>query len=240
MIQAKPVSERRRIRLLHNPTKKRKASRRRARPNSGGELVALGYLNPPRRTMRKRKNKAKIVQMPARTRPRRRRNPDGAAALVRQPIDMLKAGAIAAGGLLVARQVPQIVLGPRNRGWVGYAANLITAALTGGLAARVFGPEAGAAAAIGGSLYTFNRILSEQTPPGKQLALSGVGDAQAAGHLGALVPGYWVHPVVKDRQGKPWVPNEIVEAAAQAVLQRLPQPTPAQSLGRLAGRYARY
>jgi hypothetical protein len=238
MVTPKPITQRSKVLTLYNPQRKTKP--RAKKRNPPGELIALGYLNPKRSTMkkeRKRKKKHNALPNPEHRARRRTRNPD-AAGLVRKPLDMLKAGALAAGGLLATRQLPQILLGARNQGVVGYVANLATAALAGSLAGAALGAEAGAAVAIGGSLYAFNRILSEQTALGKQLSLSGVGDAQAAGHLGALVPGYWTHPVVKDRQGNPWIPNQIIEAAAQAVLQRLPQPQPAAAtMGRFSSRY---
>ena len=168
-----------------------------------------------------------------RRRSRRRRNPD-----VTAPVRMLKTGTLALIGLVATRQLPQMLLGSRNTGIVGYVANAAAALASAAVAKRISDRESAEAVGIGGALYLANRIISEQlTPIGRVLSLQGIGDAQAAGlgNVGRYVPAYWTHPVVTDRAtGKPIIPDAIREAAreeAQQVLasQRV-SPPPASTL----------
>jgi hypothetical protein len=199
------------------PKKHRKA--RPAAPAKGrnpnpAETVVLGFLNPEKRTMARAKGKKKNPQKKR----RRARNPQGGLArLVMRPVQILYMGMLAAVGFLLTRQLPQLALKTNNRGLLGYGANLLTAAVTSGAAYRFIGPTEGTATLIGGSLYLFNRLVSEQTPLGKQLQLSGVGDVQASGSLGALVSAYFPHPVVYDAQGRPVIPAAIQDAIQGAV-----------------------
>lgn len=205
----------RKLRLV-NPQQKKRRNRSR-----NPEAVTLGYLNP---------------------RHKRRHNPDGLARRPSQAAtDMLKIGALALGGLIVTRQVPQMALGPRNTGVLGYVANAVTAVAAAAATKRFAGDQASQAVLIGGALYTVERILNEQfTPLGRALSLAGVGDPVAHGGLGAIKPAYYPWPVVYDRQGKPVIPQEITEA----VKAELPPP-PAQasntasgsSLGRFESRF---
>ena len=84
-----------------------------------------------------------------------------------------------------------------------------------------------------------DRILTEQVSPlGKYLALSGSGDATATGTLGRIADGYFIHPVIIDKTGRPVIPHEITDAALAAVLNRYPQiaaPAPAASPQQLQG-----
>lgn len=252
MLKPTAITTRRRTTLLFNPAglSHSGAGRRGANP---GELIALGPLNP-RRTMnprkkKKTKTKAKGHQKkggarrnpadflvlahkkPPARRHRPRRNPD-LMAVLKKPVEVLKHGLYATGGLLAARQLPQLLLGSRNTGLIGYAANIVTALMAGALAGAAFGAPAGASVMIGGGLYTVTRGLTEQTAIGRHLVLSGAGDPIAAGHLGALVPGYFAHPAVVNREtGQPAIPEAIV----RAVLSRMPPPAAATSAMNLAG-----
>jgi hypothetical protein len=228
--------------VLVNPRRKR--NRRKARRRNP-QLALVGNLNPrKRRNMaRKRKNNPRRVRVVHRRRNpiillrrrHRRRNPDMGA-----PVRLLKTGTLALIGLVATRQVPQMLLGSRNTGIVGYIANAATALASAALARRMAGHDAAEAVGIGGAMYLANRIISEQlTPVGKVLSLQGIGDAQAAGlgNVGKYVSAYWTHPVVEDRSGKPVIPDAIREAAreeAMSVLsQQRPTPPPAAQVAGL-------
>ena len=229
--------------VLVNPRRKR--NRRKARRRNP-QLALVGNLNPrKRRTMaRKRKKNPRRVRVVhrrrnplilLRRRHRRRRNPDVGA-----PVRLLKTGTLALIGLVATRQVPQMLLGSRNTGIVGYIAHADTALASAALARRMAGHDAAEAVGIGGAMYLANRIISEQlTPVGKVLSLQGIGDAQAAGlgNVGKIVSAYWTHPVVEDRSGKPVIPDAIRQAAreeAMSVLsQQRPTPPPAAQVAGL-------
>lgn len=241
MITAQPISTRRRKTLLFNPARKAagkpKSGARRRRANPGA-LIAIGPLNPTRSTTVKKKKQKKYASK-QRAKGLSRRNPDfpvfaskkrqarhnpDLTAILKKPVDVLTHGLYATGGLLMTRQVPQLVLGSRNVGLIGYGANIIVALIAGAAAGAAFGPAAGASVMIGGGLYTVSRALTEQTPIGKHLVLSGAGDPIACGNLGALVPGYFAHPAVINRAtGEP----EIPEAIVRAVLRQIPVAAPA-------------
>lgn len=136
-------------------------------------------------------------------RPRRKRNP----GLMSATTSILKSGFYALIGLVVARQIPQWALGARNTGWLGYAANLAATVITAMIATKMFGSEIGKDVAIGGGIYTVNRILQDQlSPVGKVLSISGLGDYNA---LGDIQPGYFPLPVPTDANGQPIIPAEL-------------------------------
>ncbi len=188
---------------------------------------------------RRRSNPVKPVAVKAvakKAHGRRRRNPSVRNALAK-PIDMMKVGVSAAGGLLGTRVIPQIVLGAKNTGPIGYGANFVTAIGLAALAARYLGQAAGKAVLSGGSLYIFNRLLNDMTPLGKSLNLSGIGDPQAAGRLGALVPAYFPMPVVSDRAGRPVIPAAIKQEIQAAIPAPKPAAAAVSGVGRFAGRF---
>jgi len=149
---------------------------------------------------------------------KKRSNPSG----LRTPIDNVKFGAAALAGLVATRQLPQMVLGANNTGWIGYLSNLGVATLAG-IGAGMWNKQIGWAVAIGGSLYTVSRVLTEKASPvGKYFALAGVGDASAAG-MGDLEAGYFPVPVVTDANNKPMIPEAILRAAVGASLQAVDQ-----------------
>jgi hypothetical protein len=134
---------------------------------------------------------------------RRRSNP----GIMSATTSILKSGFYALIGLVVARQLPQWALGARNTGWLGYGANLAATILTAMIASKMFGVEIGKDVAIGGGIYTVNRILQDQlSPVGKVLSISGLGDYNA---LGDIQPGYFPLPVPTDANGQPIIPAEL-------------------------------
>lgn len=153
---------------------------------------------------------------------RRRRNPSTAGGLLGRGKGIVTQGFWALVGLVLARQIPQMLLGTRNTGGMGYAANAITAIGAGFAIQRFAGTEAGAAATIGGSLYVINRALQEHVSPvAKVLSLSGLGDPMA---LGEILTGpertYFPLPVAYDNNRGAIAPDLIKQrplpiAAAQ-------------------------
>lgn len=141
----------------------------------------------------------------------RRRNPgmfSGAGSI-------LKDGFYALLGLVAARQLPQMVLGANNTGWIGYAANLFATLVASMIGAKAISAEAGKMIGVGGGVYTVNRVLTDQMSPiGKVLSLSGLGDYTA---LGDIMPGYFPLPVPTDANGRPIIPVELQPPAPAMV-----------------------
>lgn len=208
---------------------RRKVSRppaKRSRKNPGQLEKLLGLIERKKAmkkkatTKRRRKNPTAAAPRRRRRNPvvitkarhtRRRRNP----SLVGRAGSTLKTGLVALGGLVITRQLPQLVMKEKNSGIIGYAANFVTMLMTAAAASKWLGKESGTAAGIGGSLYLANRIISEQfSPIPKALSLSGVGDAAAAtpGQLGAIRPAYFPMPVTYNPDGSPAIPSAITDA----------------------------
>lgn len=173
--------------------------------------------------------------------PSRRRNPSRGLGLVSTTTDFAKSGAFALVGLVIARQVPQMLLGSRNQDWMGYAANFTTTVAASYAASRFVGKDAGRYIFIGGAVYTVSRILLEKFNPfGRYLTLTGVGDPQAVG-LQGIQEGYFPVPVVYDKDGKAIVPVAITDAArreAETVVQQ--QQQQAQAAGMSGSRRGRW
>jgi hypothetical protein len=161
---------------------------------------ARGYSRKHRNPFRRRKHRSFGH--------RRRRNP----GMLSSTTSILKSGFYALVGLVVARQLPQFALGARNSGWLGYGANLAATILAAMIATKMFGQEVGKDVALGGGLYTVNRIIQDQlSPVGKVLSISGLGDYNA---LGDIQPGYFPLPVPTDASGQPIIPAELRPAPA--------------------------
>lgn len=220
-----------------NPHKRRARAQRKRKAGAAGrssrkhrgrknpvELLSMGFVNPTRRgaSMAHRRTKRKGNKHhggmftkrrrsnPSRSRHhsfghrRRRRNPGG---IMGQTTSILKSGFYALVGLVIARQLPQWALGARNTGWLGYGANLVSTILAAMVGSRMFGVEVGKDVALGGGLYTVNRIIQDQlSPVGKVLSISGLGDYNA---LGDIQPGYFPLPVPTDANGQPIIPAEL-------------------------------
>ena len=164
---------------------------------------------------------------------RRRRNP----SVLSGGIGLLKNGLYALIGLVAARQLPQLALGTKNAGVMGYVANAAVAVAASAVASRTLGKEAGQAVLLGGGLYLANRIISDNfSPVGKYLSLSGLGDPMG---LSGIAPGYFPLPVPTDTNGQPIIPREI---DALRVAGMIPPPAPAAAapmagVGTGAGRF---
>lgn len=244
-------------RRLVNPHKAKKApatksraprAKRKAPKRNPGTLLTLGFVNPQRRSnvqKAKKKNGARRKKNPfvvfhAKKRnggfKRRRRNPSN---IVGSSTNMLKTGALALAGLVATRQLPQMVLGVKNAGWMGYLSNGVVALGSAAVATKFAGKAAGHAVMIGGGLYLVNRVLTEQfSPVGRVLQLAGVGDPQASATLGRIRPGS-VYPPAYDDAGNLKLPPAFVQAMGRA----LPQPAAASrvsGVSRLSGAGRRF
>lgn len=213
------------------------AHKKRSKPrNPVGPLVSLGAINKQKReekaAMAQKKAKKKNVAQskPAKKKnvaraPAKRNKPKkpGRKRNIRiKPIGMLQTGLFALIGLVLTRQLPQLALGTRNTGIIGYLSN-VAAALVASFGVQQFtNKKNGAAVLIGGMLYLVNRIITEQfAPVGKILSLAGLGDAQAAG-LGRIREGYFPLPVVVTRDGRPVIPRAIVQASVAEMRRTAP------------------
>jgi hypothetical protein len=196
---------------LGNPQNKEKSMKKRNKTKKAAP-------KSKRKSATKAKNPHRFKPAPAR-RHKKRSNPNG---VLKTPMDNLKFGAAALVGLAATRQLPQLVMKDANSGWLGYLANLAVATL-GGIGIGMKSKQLGYAFAIGGSLYTVSRVLTEKVSPvGKYFALAGVGDAAAAG-MGDLEEGYFPVPVVTDANNKPMIPEAILRAAVVASLTAVDQ-----------------
>jgi hypothetical protein len=216
--------------------KRRKAGgsavrRKKSRARNPAELLSLGFTNPQKlgdkKTMAKRKRKAgasrarrsnpfaahnKTRRKARRANPsghrrrssgRRRHNPSVLAGTT----SILKSGFYALLGLVAARQVPQMVLGARNAGVIGYAANVAVTVIAAMLGSKFLGKEAGAAMGVGGGVYVANRVIQDNfSPVGRVLSISGIGDYTA---LGDIQNGYFPLPVPTNGSGQPIIPQEL-------------------------------
>jgi hypothetical protein len=89
---------------------------------------------------------------------RRRRNNPNIIGTVKGAV---MNGIYAIAGGVMTRSLPQAVLGDKNTGIMGYAANFIAAFGGGALIGRVAGPQAGAMWAIGGSVMIVGRAFED-------------------------------------------------------------------------------
>lgn len=230
---------------VFNPQGKKKPAKKRTNP--AGPLAALGYLNPNRKgkkhmpakkkkaatasasksksskkPMPKSRNPFLSLKMKPKSKPRRS-NPDRI-----QPMQMLKEGAFVLTGLISARQLPQLILGAKNSGPIGYAANFAIAAIGGVALGMTVSPRAGFAFAAGGTAYGLSRVATETlSPVGKYFALAGVGDASAASMgdvkragVGIVVDSSYSNPMLKTPSGQVLIPPHIQNYVAQEMAQR--------------------
>lgn len=208
--------------VLVNPYKRRKPAKKKnspARRKNPGTLTVLGLTNPERkRTMKKKTTPKKravkrasnpvSVRKVAKKTTRRRRNPN----VLSKGANFAKQGMAALTGLVLTRQIPQMLLKDSNTGVMGYAANVAVAFAAAALGSKFAGQEIGRAMGIGGAVYVANRILSEKVSPiGKVLSLSGLGDAMAADHsqLSGVHPATFYSPETFDTNGQPAIPDAI-------------------------------
>jgi hypothetical protein len=183
----------RKKRAVARHTKKRAASRKKSshrartvKHNPVAEIISWTAGNPARKKGRKmahrKKAKARARHNTA-GRPRksravrhhhRRRNP----GFLGSPMNWVQGGAGVLAGVVGTRALPQIVLGGSNTGAMGYAANAATALALGWVTHMFFprNPILTGSVIAGGFAATLARIISDRTPFGAQLSLTGLGD----------------------------------------------------------------
>lgn len=213
------------VRLVNPHKRKRRASsgarrRKKSRNKNPNALALLGHFNPHKEKRMKRKAKRSGTKRSSTHRKARRPNPFGGARKRharrrRNPSPMsmsgtssiLKGGFYALVGLVIARQLPQMVLGARNTGVIGYGSNLLATVIAAMVGTKFLGPDAGKYIAVGGGVYVVNRALTDNlSPVGKVLSLSGIGDHNA---LGDIQSGYFPLPVPTNGNGQPIIPVEL-------------------------------
>lgn len=225
------------------------------RKNGAGFLAALGSINPHKgkKPMAQKKTKAKTAsKKPTASKPRaknpffgktapkrhkpRSSNPEGM-----KPMQMAKDGLSILSGLLIARQAPQLVLGPSNTGIVGYGSNLAVSVVGGLLVGMAVGTRTGFQFAAGGVAYTISRVATEQLSPiGKYFSLAGVGDAGAASMgdvrrsgVGIVVEDSFSNPQLTTANGQILIPPHIQSFVANQLAARPVQAEPS-SVGRFS------
>ena len=98
--------------------------------------------------------------------------------------EYLKAGVAVVGGAVGSKVATQVVLGSKNTGLMGYGGNLVATGLLGWAAHAFFKDKLVSQMVIaGGIAQVIVRAIGEQTPYGKYLAGSGVGDYQLSNFL---------------------------------------------------------
>lgn len=104
----------------------------------------------------------------------RRSNPGALGS----PINWIQGGAGVVAGVVGARALPQMLLGASNTGPMGYAANAAAAIGLGYLSHMLFPRNSVLTTAViaGGFAGLISRVISDKTPFGAQLSLSGLGD----------------------------------------------------------------
>lgn len=122
---------------------------------------------------------------------RRHHNPFGVSG------QLLTEAAWAVAGGVLARSVPQAILGANNSSWTGYAANAITTLGVGFFGGKMFGGTAGDGLIIGGLVATISRVISD-----KFGAMGGLLAGDPAFHLGTYVNSSFAVPTASDAYGR--------------------------------------
>src|SRR3989304_2369673 len=178
-------------------SKKRRAMSARER-STNPSLMLLGPVNPNGGPMAKRRSKKAKRNthrsQSAGTRKSRRGNPlnratrrrrrNSASSMVGKTSNIMLMGFWVVVGLALTRQIPQLLLGAKNTGMMGYMANIAVAIGSAMVANSVGGERAALGAGAGGGAYVITRAVQEHMSPiGKYLALQGLGDAMAMGEI---------------------------------------------------------
>ena len=150
----------------------------------------------------------------AKTNPRRRSHRNPAGFSVGQ---LVETGVFATVGAVGSKLLTQVVLGSSNTGVMGYLGNLVAGGLIGLAADKgLKNKQAAFAVYVGTAIQIVLRAITDFTPYGSVVALSGVGDYQAANFVapqryvdalhGAMVqipPGWGGAPVAIQSSGVP-------------------------------------
>jgi hypothetical protein len=194
-------------RKKHMAAKHRKTYRRRARSNrSGHRRVNRMRSNAPRHHYYKQHRRRG-----SRSAYRRRRGNPGEMGMGRIS-DIAMNAVFVIAGAVGSKLLAQMVLGSNNTGVVGYAANAIAGGVLWFLAEKVMRNKTAANGVIAGTAVTIIlRLMSDYTPFGQYLALSGFGDYQAQQFAS---PQVLVDPVGSAQIAPPnWFPAPIAAPA---------------------------
>lgn len=96
-----------------------------------------------------------------------------------KPMDLVIGGVAGLGGAVASRALPQLALGASNTGIMGYAANAVASLVLAWASHAVAGkkiPMIGAWVGLGGFIALAQRVITDQTPFGQAVSLSGMGD----------------------------------------------------------------
>lgn len=233
--------------LLRGRAAKRSNSRARIgrpkRRKNSALLGILGPVNPHGGSMAKEKKRVKNRQRSSSgtSRGARRRNPSSGKkhrssrrrnpSVIRKGTDILQAGFWVIVGLVLTRQIPQLLLREKNTGAMGYLANIATAIAAAWAASSVGGEKAALMTGAGGGAYVITRAAQEHMNPfGKYLTLQGLGDAMALGEVYTGDRAYFPTPMSYDSNGTPIVPARI-DPRLQAPAIAAPAAAAGQGLG---------
>jgi len=177
----------------------------------GGELLVM--TNPKRkrrnRSHRSRARNRRRGRNPfVSTRSRRHRN-YGARRRRRNPIggfsgsELLSLGLGAAGGAIGSRYLAQTLLGDKNTGAMGYAANIAASIALAWAASKYAGREIASGVVAGGIGAVLMRLWSEKVSQTSPAAMSGyLGDIDFSGDgLGAYINSGFPLPTVSGQNG---------------------------------------
>jgi len=194
-LRAKRSAPTHRARTRPNPPRKKrtvrpsvaKNSARKRRKNPTPMILSWAAGNPAKGGRKVARSKRKTTKRRATAnrnagrrhvkkvmRHRRRSNPGA----IGNPVDWLQGGAGVLAGVVGARAIPQLILGASNQGPTGYVANAVAAAGLGFLSHMLFPRNLKLTAAVvaGGFAGLIARIISDQTPFGSTLSMTGLGD----------------------------------------------------------------
>lgn len=203
------------VRLVNPHKKKRKkVSSRNRRPRKrntlgGGELLIM--TNPKKKRNRRprsrnarrrsRKSNPFVSTRSRRHSVRRRRSNPSIAGFAGS--ELVKLGLGAAGGAIGTRYLTQVVLGDKNTGGMGYAANIASAIALAYGAAKFAGSDIAKGVAAGGLASVILRIWNEKVSGTSPAALSGyMGDLDfSSDGLGAYISSGFPLPTVSGQNG---------------------------------------
>ncbi len=139
--------------------------KKKRRPASHHHRLAKGKSNPGRRR-----------RSPVRMNRRGKRNPAGASFG-----NILETGVWAAVGAVGSKLLTQLVLSGSNTGIMGYLGNLVAGGVLGFAADKALkNSRAAYAIYVGTAIQVLLRAISDYTPYGQAVALTGVGDYQVS------------------------------------------------------------
>jgi len=182
--------------------------------------------NPTNKTAKRKAPKAaKRKSNPTRRKSTHRRRSNPNFSILTNPKGIAVNIVTALLSAVATRQLPQMLLKDKNKGWMGYGANVAAGIAATFAASEFISAAAAQAALLGSGVIVLDRVLTEKfSPVGQYLSLTGLGDATAATSLGQVADGYYIHPTIFNADGSPLIPHEITDAAVREFNSMQPQP----------------